>query len=854
MKKIALTLIFATTLFLLSFPAYADSQSVSETKAGEEIKLLTDLNFINKDADTESFMTRDEFAEILERVVGYNSDNPLESMCDMGYMKTYPNGNMGGNEYLTYEQAQTALVCVLGYEMQASSLGGYPKGYTAQAAKLGITKGISNLSANGKMSAETVYKLIYNSLDVPMCVQNSYSLKGSTVKIDKDSTILSVYHNIYKSCGVLDDNGISRLYIDSGNVGRDQVGIDGRTFDEGSTNAKELLGCCVEYWYEDVKNASAPLLRSIRTSKSKNKILKIDGDDIADADYDKIEYFSASGKRQTAQLAKGYAVIYNGAAYPNYKPKDFMPDEGYVELISTNGGKYNTIRIWDYKNYMVEDYNIDTYELRAKFGKKIDIDPTDQDTILDITNTGGEKCFAVDINEGTVISVAESKNEKYKKIILSKENAEGKITAIHSSDRGRSVITVGGADYEITDDYSNSSHIDKCDLNIGFIGVFYLNAYGRVVYAERKGGDMEVGYLIDCAKKNDFFGRIKLKIFTENGETKVFECSDNLKIDGSKPANDDVIADKLASRQLLRYMLDSDGYVSSIDLAYSEQPENGEGNQTLHMDYDGSSGMFYRSTNGFNGKVFVSSSTKVFKVPPKNSTETDPDYFKIMSGTGFLDKTSYKIGAYSVNTKSFISDYIVYYSDKGISKIPNGSRLMLVGDVSCAYENEDEITVISGIRGGTTCRYTVKDTTLASKDNTPISEVSAGDVIRVFISDNRIEGWEMIYDYDKALFNCSTDSSYGGELHMAIGSVTAMRDNIMEIARNAKPDEEGSERLRYKASGYQIMVYDTRGRKPSVYKGKYTDIKSYEDYGDEYSNVVIFQEWGDPRDIVVYIR
>lgn len=82
------------------------------------------------------------------------------------------NGNFNPENNVTNEEIVKMLDCLLGYEPMAYRLGGYPAGYTAVAAKIGLTKGM-HFSVNTPAIRNDVGMVVYNSLDIPLMVEKT---------------------------------------------------------------------------------------------------------------------------------------------------------------------------------------------------------------------------------------------------------------------------------------------------------------------------------------------------------------------------------------------------------------------------------------------------------------------------------------------------------------------------------------------------------------------------------------------------------------------------------------------------------------------------------------------------------
>lgn len=83
-------------------------------------------------------------------------------------------GNFMPETNVTMEQLCKMLVCLTGYKTYAENRGGWPVGYLTQAAALGITRDIEGIANMTELTREQVMIMAYNTLDVPLCVIDSY--------------------------------------------------------------------------------------------------------------------------------------------------------------------------------------------------------------------------------------------------------------------------------------------------------------------------------------------------------------------------------------------------------------------------------------------------------------------------------------------------------------------------------------------------------------------------------------------------------------------------------------------------------------------------------------------------------
>ncbi|WP_352420270.1 S-layer homology domain-containing protein [Proteiniborus sp.] len=211
MKKV-LSLVLVLTLVLGSFSfAFAAPNDVVGTEYEDAVERLGQLGIFTGYPDgtfkPNNTITRSEFAAVVVRAKGLEpaalaakgttafADVPAENWASgyvniaskMGFVKGYPNGNFGLNDPITYEQAVTLVVRVLGYEQAAEARGGYPYGYLIVANENGLldaVKGTQGLPAPRGLVAQ----LVDNALEIPMMIQVGYGAQTKWVVSGTEDT------------------------------------------------------------------------------------------------------------------------------------------------------------------------------------------------------------------------------------------------------------------------------------------------------------------------------------------------------------------------------------------------------------------------------------------------------------------------------------------------------------------------------------------------------------------------------------------------------------------------------------------------------------------------------------------
>ncbi len=183
-KITAILLIIMLSLQTVSFAAFNDVDSTS--KVGTAINQLVNLGILSGYPDgtfrPEGLLTRAQFAKIAvcmldaekeaESLSGISvfGDVPknhwangyINCIAQRGIINGYPDGTFGAEDTITYAQALTILVRLLGYEGQDVNYN-WPEGYIKKAQSLGITEGMTFGTYENVTRGNAAY-IIYNTL------------------------------------------------------------------------------------------------------------------------------------------------------------------------------------------------------------------------------------------------------------------------------------------------------------------------------------------------------------------------------------------------------------------------------------------------------------------------------------------------------------------------------------------------------------------------------------------------------------------------------------------------------------------------------------------------------------------
>lgn len=245
-KKITALLLCFVMLFSMSVSGAEFSDVSSDSEEGKAIGVLSELGILSGMGDgtfsPHTYLTRAQFAKIAVCIMGKTdeavvttsafSDVDASHWCS-GYINVvakegiitgYPSGSFGVDENISYAQALTVVVRLLGYN--ASDVGHkWPQGYIDKAKVLGLTENMS-FNYNDPITREKAALIIYRALFTDM--------KGT-----KTALVTNMDANVYEDAVIIATNKQNSALL--ANQFQSDKGIF--SFDNISVPAEAYLGC-----------------------------------------------------------------------------------------------------------------------------------------------------------------------------------------------------------------------------------------------------------------------------------------------------------------------------------------------------------------------------------------------------------------------------------------------------------------------------------------------------------------------------------------------------------------------------------------------------------------------------------
>ena len=256
--------------------AYSVADDVKGTAFEEAAATLGALDIMigddKGDFRPDDTVTRAEFAKIAVHLLGLSdvaeSSKEVSKYPDVsvdhwanGYINVATaqgliigddTGTFRPEDGISYQEANTILIRLLGYEKLAINKGGYPTGYLVQANDIGLTKKASASGVKGCSRGITA-QLAFNALTINLMEATGYTDGNLSYEVT-EKTILENKLNVEKKTGIVTATDVTSLSggaaLDEGRVEFDSKDI----FFTGVSKADRLLGRFVTYYVKTEEN------------------------------------------------------------------------------------------------------------------------------------------------------------------------------------------------------------------------------------------------------------------------------------------------------------------------------------------------------------------------------------------------------------------------------------------------------------------------------------------------------------------------------------------------------------------------------------------------------------------------
>ena len=890
-KHISILLSFILILASALCPGIVSAQKLSsENSQSPSLVLLADLNIIDEDFQVNTSLTRGEFCELLSRTLNSNWQisnefpyddvpenhkyyNSIKVMYEWGAIS--PSSQFRPDDIITPNEAAKMAVSTIGYDFLASSKGGWPLGYMAAAASL-------KLDVADQMTGAACAQLVYDMLS---CRLSSATIVDSNIQYypGTGDTLLQKIWELNMISGKVTDGqyfGITNL----NGVGEGKAVIGGYTFNTGRFDIDGLVGETVDVYYNKKLEICSVYCHD---DIGNNCITVYSEEDISYGNGVYEIYNNKTDRNEKIELLPDALIIYNGKrAY--FEPDGMIPENGYMKFIKDSSGNADIIIIKEYKEIVAGDIISEEFLVSNKLVSGECYDFSDEKIVM--KNQNGDTAYFSDISSGDVIWIAKSADNELTELIISKDIIIGEYTGISSE-----YVYIDNGEYSV--DASAMSNL-KSKYIMGDIVTAHINPYGEIVYFEKNNdlGGKKIAYLIESALiGNGLEKNIYIKILCEDGEIETKNLADKFSIN-LVSFNKDVVSNysllpkqqenpSSIQRGIISYYENSDGYVTAINYSgdnlesfggkKADLTQNGviNGYNDNYVEYVRSG---YWITAKSPGRIFVKSSTVVFVVPRAEDIldADDNDYrTEIISSYGSTRNISKRhLTGYTLTNAGDSSDYVVsqYILSSSSQTVSASSSMLMV----------EKLSTVRTQQGDAKAALTVKNASATSSvfysDDLDYFEnmgLKFGDIIKVsYDSKRNVKGILFVYrPGEKSFRNTSTFSSgtytekngktiltnnTGMESiatsYLLVGNVYQKGTAGMNLLTlNVDPSAYNGEDLHgYTTNSLKFALCNLKDE--TIKSGSVSSIKSFEDFGNECSVVVVETRSGHISSMFIY--
>lgn len=744
---------------IMTFAYIVSAEGEYTVKNTEEIDFLSALGFADTEkTDFSQNMTRGEFAQIYTKILNkgliytgegkafadMNEKNEYFSavsfMSQMGYMNGHSDGTFRPNGNISYDEAVSVIVKILGYGVKANAKGGYPAGYKITANELKLLNGF-NASDASALTIDEAFKLIYNSLFIALSEQTEFGKKVS-YSSDKGNTLLNTFLEIDYTEGLLEDNSYSSLSGDS-NIKDGAISVNGIVMENATNYAKSYLGYNVRAYY---KTDDTKAFVYITLLSDKNECITIDAEDILpSATLTLLKYKQGKNKTQkTAKITANAYYIKNGEAIKSLTDSDLKIKSGTVTLLDYDNNKvYDAILIDEYQTVVLQGVNADLDMIYGKYGEKIDLKDADSITVKDK--------YGVDTSIGALKEydvLAVYVGNKTAKIEICTDVFVGKLSEITED-----YYIIGNANHRLSNEYETSGlRLPE----VGDMGTFYFGKDLKLAFYE-KSQTKSVGVAVGMTKADSVFGdkKPKVRIYTAEGKFSEFDFQDKFTFCGDRIKSEDIYAysglfdaNNDFIRQVVLYEIGDTGEISSFDIADPNKGDDKLQSVSAMRSYrhcnTGTDVISPTATlsGEDNRALFISANTYHFKLPKDINAER---FYEVSKGS-----LPYKHDAVISDTQAFFTN-----SDSKKSAVADIITALVDTTRGTSGEWHNRCTVVESISRGVNPSGEVCDILsgyLDGKlekfyaiDDTEINGLDAGDVIQLTHYNNEIQKYRKVY-------------------------------------------------------------------------------------------------------------
>ncbi len=845
-----MTMGFATSA-LASVPSDA-----KDSKYADAIEVLGALEIMVGDAESGAFrpedtIRRSEFAKVAVTAMGMGDvakssehktkfPDVVENHWANGYINVAANqgivigddeGNFRPDDTITYAEAVTVLVRLIGHTPAAEKKGGFPAGYISVASQQGITKN-AVASNDSAVVRGMVAELCENSLTVKKMEQTSFGGDESYQVVDKtllsDELKTEIIKGQITAIGTSSLTGTSSLRDNEIRIGDAVYEVE----DKAISQLTSLLGFNVEAYVREDDHGDKKVVLA-RAESNKNSSVKINTMDIhaiTEGEQLKIEYWEdkeKDTKTQSVNVSNSAKYIFNGKAI-SFNIDELRPVSGSLTVLDHNRDDvYDVVFIESYENYVVEEVINTSNRVTDKYGKpSLILDPENDDVKFIITR-GGQEIKISDLKEWDVLSVAKSKDGAIVIVEVTTESVTGKIT-----EKKGDKFVIDGGEYRVAANYPE-------EINLNDEGTFYLDKDRNIAAVDATSGLSEnYSYLVGAELETGFDKHLQIKIFDKNGNIKILKTGEKVKLNGTSgktaaEAFDALKSGEEVAPQLITIDTNKDGVVTQINTA---QDNSGSGAiDKTKFTLNAEDTLVYRESSKKLGNYNVDKNTIVFDIP---EGETDPAKYAITDISLFENENEYDVFVYDVG-EDLTAKVVIVTNSSGIANLEASLAVIETIGTTINSDNERVEKVYAFIDGERKSFVTAEDGILVNGSS---EALGAGDIIQMKTNaQGEIESIRVLFEAE----NKATEATetINEDLVTVYGKVVKKFANSINVSVN------GGAVSNYNISGVRVYEFNSAKTQNPIKVVEPGDITQYDELDESRVFIRIYKD--EVKEIVI---
>ena len=853
LTSMILSLVMILGLGLTSF-AYVASDA-QESKYKEAIELLGALEIMVGDKDTGAFrpedtIKRSEFAKVAVTSMGmenladsfnYPTQFPdvVQNHWANGYINVAANqgivigddlGNFRPDDTITYAEAVTVLVRLIGHTPVAEKKGGFPTGYVTVASQTGITKN-AVASNDSAVLRGMVAQLTSNALVTKKMEQTNFGSDEAFQIVDKtllgDELSTTIVYDQITAVGTSSLSGSSTLKNNEVKIGEEVYEVKAAAL----AQARKLLGFNVEAYVKEDEHGDKTLILA-REQKGKNSSVKINAENIETVTADTnvtVEYWLDKENDRNAEeaiISSTAKYIYNGKAI-SFSAEELQPEAGSLTLLDLDRDDvYDVVFIEEYENYVVEEVIASSNRITDKYGKTSLVLDAENDSIKFVITRGGQEIKITDLNEWDVLSVAKSKDSSIVIIEVTTEKITGRIT-----EKNGDKFVIDGKEYGVAANYPE-------EIKLNDEGTFYLDKDGNIAAVDGENSlSSNYAYLTDGDITTGFNKRLTVKVFDKNGEIKIVESAEKIRFNNTPNKTPQDVLEALSSDgevvpTLITYEVNKDGELTKINTA-TDKTSGGIDKNIFALNADDT--LKYKASAKKLGNYNVGEGTIVFDIP---AGETDAKKYSISDYKLFEDNTDYDVLVYDVK-EDLTAGVVIVTNSTGIANLEASAAIVEKISISLNEDDEKVEKLYAFVDGERKVFTTTEDGILVNESD---EQLKAGDIVQLKTNANgEIESIRVLFE--AANKGTEAKTTVSEDLVTVYGKVTKKFTNSINVSVNGGAVEN------YSTDGVTVYEFNSDKTTNPVKVAEAGDITQYDEldvsrvfiriYKDEVKEMVI---------------